>query len=400
MPTPDNSQNSQANEAAVSDDKITLLVGGKAHSDWSNYRIDSDFLKAADAWQLTLGLPDSVFPENVARGARVSVRVANDTVLSGRIDTVTRTVSRGAFSLALNGRDDAGILVDCAAPVFSAAQLALEEVIARIVRPLGITKIRIQAESSSRNDKASINPGERAWDALAKAAAGRGLWPWFEPDGTLVVGGPDYNAPPVATLVMNLSGEGNNLLSLEESSSIQGCYSELTILAQGHARTVTSTTGESVDIWDDESAGKTGQNDFKSVAGDPTIPYYRPQIIVVGDADSSEQLNYRAKKAMADARLSGLDLVAEVKGHRTPDGVLWVPGQRVRIKSEPHGIDGIYFLMGRTFSLSRQDGQRTSLRFKEDGIWLPDAYPRRKTRHKGGRKGKDDIAVVPVWEKR
>lgn len=32
-------------------EKITLLVGGHAYSDWKTYRIDSDFLKAADAWQ-------------------------------------------------------------------------------------------------------------------------------------------------------------------------------------------------------------------------------------------------------------------------------------------------------------------------------------------------------------
>ncbi|MCZ5325680.1 hypothetical protein O5699_25615 [Escherichia coli] len=29
---------------------------------------------------------------------------------------------------------------------------------------------------------------------------------------------------------------------------------------------------------------------------------------------------------MSDARLSGLDIVALVAGHRTADGVLWQPG--------------------------------------------------------------------------
>ncbi|WP_413776266.1 phage baseplate assembly protein, partial [Providencia rettgeri] len=45
MPTPDNTELK---------DKITLLIGGTSHSDWQTYRIDSDFLKAADAWQLSL----------------------------------------------------------------------------------------------------------------------------------------------------------------------------------------------------------------------------------------------------------------------------------------------------------------------------------------------------------
>ncbi|ECI2309997.1 phage tail protein, partial [Salmonella enterica subsp. enterica serovar Infantis] len=43
-------------------DDITLLLGGRLYSRWQRYRIDSDFLKGADAWQLQLGLPDQVFP--------------------------------------------------------------------------------------------------------------------------------------------------------------------------------------------------------------------------------------------------------------------------------------------------------------------------------------------------
>ncbi|KDW06577.1 hypothetical protein AB85_0277 [Escherichia coli 2-156-04_S3_C1] len=27
------------------DDKISLVIAGRSHSDWSSYRIDSDFLK-------------------------------------------------------------------------------------------------------------------------------------------------------------------------------------------------------------------------------------------------------------------------------------------------------------------------------------------------------------------
>lgn len=393
-------------------EKISLIVAGKAHTDWSSYRVDSDFLKPADGWQLSLGLPGQTFPPEVVRGAVVRLQVGGETVLSGRIDSVRRLVSRGNFSLALNGRDDAGILVDCAAPVFSANQLTLDEVIEKIVRPLGIRNIRVQAENAPRNDKVTIEPGARAWDALAKAAAGRGLWPWFDPDGTLVVGGPDYSAEPVATLVLKNDGTGNNVLELEDSRSINGCFSELTALAQCHAKSADSKNNDTaplpVDIWNDDgsvklltssassSDGQTGTNDMKAVATDPTVSYYRPQIVTIGDTNNMDQVNYRAKKEMSDARLSGLDISAQVKGHRTPDGVLWEPGQRVRIVSEPHGFDAIFFLMGRQFSGDRR-GQFTSLNFKEDGVWIPDAFPReKKRRHRRGKKNKNDVAVVDV----
>ncbi|EJB3450159.1 phage tail protein [Salmonella enterica subsp. enterica] len=390
-------------------DDITLLLGGRQYSRWQRYRIDSDFLKGADAWQLQLGLPEQVFPVDAVRGAPVKVRIHDEVILTGRIDSVRRDVSRKGLQLQLSGRDLAAILVDCAAPIFSARQLTLDEGIAAIVRPLGITRIRIQAQGMTRHDSIHLEPGERAWDALIKLASGRGLWPWMDPDGTLVIGGPDYTAPPVATLVLSQEPGKSNVMSLSDIRSIQGCYSDLTVLAQSHALSgshapvapldVTAPPAGEVSVDDaPETAytgGETGHYTRSHTEHDPTVPYYRPQIIITGDIDNRQQLEYRARKAMADARLSGLDMIVQVSGHRTPSGELWKPGQRVRVVSAPHGIDAVYFLMGRTFSGGLPDGQVTQLRFKEDGIWIPDAYPSQK---RGKKHAKHETAVVPVWE--
>ncbi|ENR3783941.1 phage tail protein [Salmonella enterica] len=390
-------------------DDITLLLGGRQYSRWQRYRIDSDFLKGADAWQLQLGLPEQVFPVDAVRGAPVKVRIHDEVILTGRIDSVRRDVSRKGLQLQLSGRDLAAILVDCAAPIFSARQLTLDEGIAAIVRPLGITRIRIQAQGMTRHDSIHLEPGERAWDALIKLASGRGLWPWMDPDGMLVIGGPDYTAPPVATLVLSQEPGKSNVMSLSDIRSIQGCYSDLTVLAQSHALSgshapvapldVTAPPAGEVSVDDApetaDTGGETGHYTRSHTEHDPTVPYYRPQIIITGDIDNRQQLEYRARKAMADARLSGLDMIVQVSGHRTPSGELWKPGQRVRVVSAPHGIDAVYFLMGRTFSGGLPDGQVTQLRFKEDGIWIPDAYPSQK---RGKKHAKHETAVVPVWE--
>ncbi|OCJ24610.1 phage baseplate assembly protein [Serratia sp. 14-2641] len=403
MPTPDNT--------------VSIVIAGRLHSAWSRYQIDSDFLIPSDAWSVTLGLPGGTFPTYVERGAPVTVKIGTDTVMVGRVAKVQRRVSRQQMSLSLTGCDGAKVLVDCASPIFTSRQLSLEEVIANVVRPLGITHIRIDAESSIRSDKVAVEPGERAWDTLVRAAAGRGLWPWFEPDGTLVIGGPDYTTEPVATLVMNLDGRGNNILDLSDTSSIDGTYSELTILAQGHAQgskssaelgivevdtfSAMAATDEAGDEDEPDTASsigspETGFHGLKAVVRDPTVPYYRPQVMVVGDADNLDQVRYRARKAMADARLSGYDLVAIVKGHRTEAGQLWKPGQRIRIKSEPHGIDSVYFLMGREFTGGRPDNTVTTLRLKEDGIWIPDAYPKKRKTKKRKSKMNKELAIVDV----
>ncbi|HBC8737544.1 TPA: phage baseplate assembly protein [Klebsiella oxytoca] len=395
-------------------DKVSVIVGGKVHSDWSAYGIDSDFLIPADAWSMRLGLPAGIFPEGVARGVPVQVRVGPDVVMSGRIDRVSRTVSRDQVSLSVTGRDGAAILVDCASPLLTSRQASLEEVIAQVVRPLGIKNIELHAESSIRNDKITTEPGERAWDILLRACAGRGLWPWFRPDGTLVIGGPDYTTAPVATLVMRRSGEGNNLLSLTDESSMERSFSRLTVLAQGHAHSTNNkkelgiidvSSSDSLTVSGDTDTTETeldtglpetGQHGLQFVVEDPTVTYYRPQVVVMHDADDLEQVRYRARKMMADARLEGYSLIARVQGHRTSDGVLWEPGQRIHVISEPHGIDAIYFLMGREFTGGRPGGAVTTLRLKEDGVWIPDAWPKKKKARKGRKKKKLETGIVDV----
>uniref|UniRef100_UPI004027F038 phage baseplate assembly protein n=1 Tax=Escherichia coli TaxID=562 RepID=UPI004027F038 len=405
-----NKQTAQDNDL----DKVSVIVGGKVHSDWSGYGIDSDFLIPADAWSMRLGLPDGIFPEGVARGVPVQVRVGPDVVMSGRIDRVSRTVSRDQVSLSVTGRDGAAILVDCASPLLTSRQASLEEVIAQVVRPLGIKNIELHAESSIRNDKITTEPGERAWDILLRACAGRGLWPWFRPDGTLVIGGPDYTAAPVATLVMRRSGEGNNLLSLTDESSMERSFSRLTVLAQGHAHSTNNkkelgiidvSSSDSLTVSGDTDTTETeldtglpetGQHGLQFVVEDPTVTYYRPQVVVMHDADDLEQVRYRARKMMADARLEGYSLIARVQGHRTSDGVLWEPGQRIHVISEPHGIDAVYFLMGREFTGGRPGGAVTTLRLKEDGIWIPDAWTKKKKARKGRKKKKQETAIIDV----
>lgn len=379
---------------------VAVIINGKQHGDWSRYQIDSDFLIPADAWSVSLGLPEGTFPAEVVRGAPVTVKIGGDTVLTGRIDSVQRSIARGGVTLSLSGRDSAAILVDCAAPILTSRQMELTDVVAQIVRPLGITKIRIEAESAIRSDKISAEPGERAWDMLLRACAGRGLWPWFSPDGTLVIGGPDYTKSPVASLIMRLDGKGNNVLSLSDASSIDKSFSELTVLAQSHAHSSSAKQLAVVDVEDasdiemNTGTAETGQHGMKAVVKDPTVGYYRPQVMVVGDADNQEQINYRARKALSDARLAGYSLTAVVHGHRNSDGTLWEPGQRIHVLSEPHGINAVYFLMGREFNGGRPSGTTTTLRLKEDGVWIPDAYPKKKKQRK--RKGKKELAIVDV----
>lgn len=363
----------------VSDsERVQLIVGGLMHDDWESYEIDSDLLIPADAWRLTIAGGDSL-PEEVKEDASVEVRIGGDPVLVGRIDTVEDVVSKRGVDFHISGRDRAAILVDCSAPIFVARMATIDEIAAKVVRALGVAKIDIRAGADNkavRREKINIEPGDTAWSVLSHAAEAVGLWPWFDPDGTLVIGGPDYTAPEVASLVMRRDGRGNNLVSLARRRAIHGRYSHMTVLGQTHG-----------------TATKPGENAIRGDWKDKDLTSYRPRIVVDHESDTPAIARERARKLLADSRLKALTLNGLSRGHRIVapgmpgDGLLWQPGQRVHIESEPHGIDGTFFLMARRFVSNRKTGPQTQLVFKEDGAWVLDAHPH-KRRH---RRGKNDV---------
>lgn len=364
---------------------VELLIDGKQHGEWEGYEIDGDLLTPADGWHVSLGMLGKS-PVEVVEGSPVKVLVGGEVVLTGYIDDIEHSVRKGENNFSMSGRDLATDLVDCCVPIFSAKMVGIKELVAKIVSEFkDIKRVRIEADATRTREKINIEPGDTAWDALARAAEANGLWPWFEPDGTLVIGGPDYSSPIVAHLIMRKSGKGNNVLSISKHSSMQGRYSDVTVLGQAHG---TDT--------------EPGRNALKDGAQDAGLTgfRYRPKIVTDHECDSRAVCRDRARKIISDGRLNGLTLTVEVRGHRiiAPgtefDGKLWKPGMRMNVTSESHGIENqAFFLMGRKFKRNRSTGTITVLTLKEDGIWVLDAHPHKNT-HRRGKNGPGQIIDV------
>ncbi len=359
-------------------DRVVINVGGRVQATWVEYDVESDLMVPADAWRVTLRQSSIEIPAEIAEGASVQVQIERDgvaeTVMSGRIDTRRLSVSKRAHTLHLSGRDGAAQLLDCSAPILSLRSSTLEQVVTAIVGDFGVRRLRIDADTVSLEERFSTEPGETGWRALQRVAESQGLWPWFEPDGTLVIGGPRYDVPPVASLILAADGKGNNVIELDEERSLIPRFSEVRVLSQS------PSTGT--------GAGERGpRSDIMARAYDTGVPVHRPHYLEDHQHLNETAARARARKVISDGRVNGYTLRAVVPGHRTQTGILWKPGQRVTVKSEPHGIDGVFFLMGRRFSMREQGGQVTSLTLKEDGAWVLDAH---KTRRKS-RRGKNAL---------
>lgn len=361
---------------------IVVEIDGKSHNSWKNYDIDSDFLIPADAFAFDIGVPSdsTVLPDY--SGAEVKVRINDTLVMTGIVDTVQHGISKTNRTYRLNGRDKASVLVDCSAPITNVKGLTVLDAVKKIVEPLGIKQVQLKAEKNPLLDKVDIDVGETAWNAAMRCANSAGLHLWFEPNGVLIVGGADYSTPPVATLCCMKDGSQNNFEQADLSFDVSNRFSEITFLAQSHGK-----------------QGQDNKNDLKWVYKDSEMTTYKPKTVVVSDVDSLEALQKWAKKYIADSILEGFTLTIIVPDHKMQDGTLWQPGQRVHVICEEYDIDAIFFLMGRRFMLSRQGGTQTELRFKQDGIWTPDAYSAKaeKARKRKGKKGKKKKNNGELW---
>ena len=354
---------------------VVVEIDGKSHNNWKSYDIDSDFLIPADAFAFDIGVPSdsTVLPDY--SGAEVKVRINDMLVMTGIVDTVQHGISKTNRTYRLNGRDKASVLVDCSAPITNVKGLTVLDAVKKIVEPLGIKQVQLKAENNPLLDKVDIDVGETAWNAAMRCANSAGLHLWFEPNGVLIVGGADYSTPPVATLCCMKDGSQNNFEQADR-------FSEITFLAQSHGK-----------------QGQDNKNDLKWVYKDSEMTTYKPKTVVVSDVDNLEALQKWAKKYIADSILEGFTLTIIVPDHKMQDGTLWQPGQRVHVICEEYDIDAIFFLMGRRFMLSRQGGTQTELRFKQDGIWTPDAYSAKaeKARKRKGKKGKKKKNNGELW---
>ncbi|MBK3434840.1 phage tail protein [Pseudomonas fluorescens] len=368
------------------DESIRLSIGGLAHEEWDGWSVESDLLTAADGFELELYTKDATrLPSVLAEGAPCSLTLGKDRVLTGQVDEFEHDISRQGISMRITGRDRAAPLVDCSAPFVSMREATLAQILDQVVKPLGITQIEIRAAQAKTRRRVQIEPGQSAWEALLQVAEANGLWPWVEPDGRLIIGGPDYNAAPVGTLIMREDGVGNNVQRLSVRRSITNRYSQITVLGQ-HGQ------------YDNDGLDSKRAH-LRSVIQDETLArrgIFRPKVIIDSSSENQDMATTRARKLLADSRLEGFEIRAVVMGHRADNGQVWSPGQRVIVRSEPHGLDATYFLMSRTLRLTRGEGAITELRLREDKLWVLDGNPVKKRKGKG-KKASPDAELIEIF---
>lgn len=337
------------------EDEIALHIDGVVCSTWDDLSLDSDIGVPADAFSFSwFDAEHDVLPDYVKGGSSCYVTCNGETVLTGILDRIGQRVGRTGLNTNLSGRDLAGQLLDCSAPIDAAVNLSLSELIKRYVTGGDLASLPItigKVQSDWLKGKTGVDVGESVWDVLTAAAQASGQYIWLSAEGALMIGNPfDVPQPSVKPkfyLYSDERCEQNNVLDADYVYDISNGFSSIEIVGQN-----------------DKGAN------FKAKVTDNRSPLKRHRIISDSRSDSQAEAEKFAEKAMADAWLDASDLTLPVSGW-THDGQPWRTGWTVSFDSDvlPRAA-GDWVIYGRTLQLSRGNAKTTELRLKRRADWM------------------------------
>lgn len=373
--------------ATIAKHDVRITIGGKQIGDWTNYRIATSLVKAADAFNLTRPFDrrawDLCKPDRELR-----VQVDGVALITGYLDD--RKASRDGQTFTIAGRDKVGRLADESIPRVDYLGLGVLELVKklafpwftkvtlsnarnrRVLRgkgktaPAGNEPVRLDTKGGSR-----LEPGQMRWAAIEELLKQVGWIAWSSGDGTeLVVGRPNYEQAvqwrfyrPGSRSPRTADG---NVLGLEVDDSVGDRYSQITVVGTGGGTDVNYGVGVT------QRAGTALEGpEADGTGGD----FERPKhLVIVQDVKSRAEAERYAAHEMARRDAGGhvVRVEAPLHGQRVAGDrlTLFAPDTLARVEDEITGIRGIYLVHTVELSTSRDHGEVAELELVPTGTEL------------------------------
>jgi len=387
--------------------KVTL--GSSELSTWQSYEITSDLTTPADAFSLTVPMTGTYDQRRdviraMREGVRISVYIsaepdAGTTVealqMTGVIDNLSVTGGRGGTVLRIQGRDNGGLLtsamVDPRLAVTSSTRLValigdlISDFGMEVVTDTALARQELtgmsQSESASALGRARARSGgstsaraaararrghggltrpevervsvrdarprmrETVWEFIDRHCRRFGVMCWVDARGRLVIGAPDYDQEPIMRLVRTLAPtaeEPNNILEGGSTERWDGLSSEVTVYGRAHGQ--------------DGSRSR-----FVGHATNPNVDVHRPVVIHDPSCRTTEEAQRRANEELGRQREDAFFLEYDVP-HHGQGSRLYAIDTVLDVLDEEAAVEGLFYVVGRTFTCSRQEGAKTRLR--------------------------------------
>ena len=358
-------------------DKIALYVNGSLYEGWKKVFVDrgvesvsgSFTLDTGDKWNMNKD------PLKIKPGDKCEVRINGDPVITGWIDSSSRSADAESHSVSVSGRDVTCDIVDCSAevPSFELKNITLADLARMLCKPFGIQVVD-KTHDAEVFPTVAIQPGETVWECLDRQARQRDVCVITDGKGALILCSlGDVRAKD--SLVF-----GKNLISSSVDLDISELYSEYTIKSQ------LPSTGDKTDSWE------APKNYIEGKCSDNEVKRYRPLIITCEsqsyDKSAAERATREKRKRIGEA----IEVTAEVQGWTQTDGTLWPLGAIVIFKAPALGFSSSEFVIAAISNSIDDNGTITRMTLKH-----PDAFLSDEKKKKNKKKNKDKEDYSKYW---
>lgn len=354
--------------------EVALIVGGLIYRGWRSMKCSIGLdaaaaeisIEMAERWA---GAEDAAQIARAIRpGAEFLLTLEGDEVVKGYLDALEVAYDATNHTLTVRGREYTADLVDCAATLdgpYEWANIGLEEAARRIAEPYDI-KVRAETDLGKPFERFSIQPGEAAWECLARAARERAVIATGDGLGTLILTRAGEGGDAAGAL--RLGGNDGNILRANGSFEVAERHDVVVVRGQAQGDSEDAPQGE-------------------ARARDEDILRYRPKVIIAEAQGEGVTFQDRATHEVRVAAGKSRRVRYTVPGWRGSTGALWRPNTKVWVEDAFLELKRELLISNVTFSLTDQ-GTVTELQ-----VAPVDAYALLPEKGKGGGGGPFDTII-------
>lgn len=282
---------------------VQLKIGGKLFGGWMSVRAEVGIEQCSGAFEL--GVIDhwtgQEKPWPIMPGDACELLLNGGTVITGFTDDVRPSFDKFAHGIRVSGRDKTMDLVDCSA-VYKTGQwknATLTRIANDIAQPFGLKVVLAESVNvGAAFDSFNIEEGERAFEAIERAARMRAVLVMTDGAGNLVLTTASKKKIGAAL------AQGVNVLSAQLELGWKERYSEITVKGQGKG---------------DASSYGAAVAHGKASIKDTSINRYRPLIVIAEHHGKGPTFAARAEWERNVRRGRGTRALVRVQGWTYPD---------------------------------------------------------------------------------
>lgn len=334
--------------------EIELIVGGFRYAGWKGVRITRSIENLSGKFELDVserwGAQDE--PWAIAEEDPCRVEIDGIPVIDGYIDARNPSGSKESLALSYSGRDRAAALIDNSLVLsqWTFRNLTLFEFATTVAEQWAVP-VSLQAGLVLKTrDKIVVQPGDKAYEVLAREAAEDGVL--FVSDGR---GG----------IVITRSGKtrATSLIEGENIYSGSGAYDG----AERYYRYVIATQSAGTDEACGEATRVFAEAFDEGVLRKDRVLFIRPEKSY-NQADARRRADWEARIRAARAETVTLTVL----GWKQPNGTLWPLNALTRVKAQRlAGVDGDMLISQVDHSIA-EAGEITQLRLVRPDAFTPE----------------------------